>query len=302
MTMERTANYFTVGVFVSVAVLALIGFLIWLVGVHDLGRYVRYTIYFTDPVSGLADEAVVKYKGVNVGRILGMRLAPEGTDLVKIDIEVREGTPIRQSTMAEIQMQGILGASYIELETPNAAGAPPPHLSAEDYPVLMGEGSRLQQFVEDLPKVVDQLETTLASIDTLSKEGTKTAGSIRELSENANKRLDTTLSSFDQFTKESTKTASSLRELSANADKKLQTTLSSIEDFSKESTKTASSLRELSDTANKRLDSALSSIDDFSKEGRRTAASIRGLAEKLKDDPSQVLRPPPAQKGVVIAK
>ncbi len=91
--MERTANYFTVGVFVSVAMLALVGFLIWLIGAQDFGRYVRYTVYFTDPVSGLADDAVVKYKGVDVGRILGMRLAPEGTDLVKIDIEVREGTP-----------------------------------------------------------------------------------------------------------------------------------------------------------------------------------------------------------------
>jgi phospholipid/cholesterol/gamma-HCH transport system substrate-binding protein len=302
MTMERTASYFTVGVFVSLALLALVGFLIWLAGAHDFGRYVRYTIYFTDPVSGLADEAVVKYKGVDVGRILRMRLAPEGTDLIKVDIEVREETPVRQSTTAEIEMQGILGASYIELATANADDGPPPRLSAEDYPVLKGQPSRLQQLFEDLPKVVDQLQTTLASIDELSREGTKTAGSIRDFSDNVNKKLDTTLSTFDEFSKESTKTASSLRELSENANKKLQTTLSSIEDFSNESTKTASSLRELSDTANKRLDSALSSIDDFSKEGKRTAASIRGLAEKLKDDPSQVLRPPPAQKGVVIAK
>ena len=47
--MEKEANYFTVGVFVSVTLLALVGFSIWLAGVHDLGHHDRYTVYFTDP-------------------------------------------------------------------------------------------------------------------------------------------------------------------------------------------------------------------------------------------------------------
>jgi len=65
--MEKEANYFTVGVFVSVTLLALVGFSIWLAGVHDFGHHDRYTVYFTEPVSGLNDESVVKYKGVEVG-------------------------------------------------------------------------------------------------------------------------------------------------------------------------------------------------------------------------------------------
>jgi len=299
--MERTASYFTVGIFVSVVALALVGFLIWLAGVHDFGGYVRYTVYFTDPVSGLADEAVVKYKGVDVGRILRMRLAPGDTDLVKIDIEVREDTPVRQNTTAEIQTQGVLGSSYIELDTENAGGDPPVRVSDDDYPVLKGRGSRLQRFFDELPNVAEQLKTTLSSIDALSKEGSKTASSIRDFSENANKRIDTTLSTFEAFSKESTKTAAALRELSDNVNRKLDTTLSAIDDFAKEGRRTAGSLRELSDNANKQLETTLSAIDDFSKEGGRTAASIRGLADKLKDDPSQILRAP-SQRGVAIPK
>src|ERR1043166_3293080 len=50
--MERDAKYFTIGAFVSLTLLALVGFSIWLAGVHDFARHTRYTIYFTDPVSG----------------------------------------------------------------------------------------------------------------------------------------------------------------------------------------------------------------------------------------------------------
>src|SRR4030095_1245045 len=107
--MEKNANYFFVGIFVSLALLALVGFTIWLMGAGDFARYQRYTVYFTEPVSGLVHEAVVKYKGVEVGRILGLRLAPERTDLVKVDIEVKEGTPIRAGTTAGIELQGITG-------------------------------------------------------------------------------------------------------------------------------------------------------------------------------------------------
>src|SRR4030095_6852893 len=67
--MEKNANYFIVGLFVSLALLALVGFTIWLMGAGDFSQKQRYTIYFTDTVSGLVNEAVVKYQGVNVGRI-----------------------------------------------------------------------------------------------------------------------------------------------------------------------------------------------------------------------------------------
>jgi phospholipid/cholesterol/gamma-HCH transport system substrate-binding protein len=302
MSMERTASYFTVGVFVTLAFVAVVGFLIWLAGASDLGPYVRYTVLFTDPVSGLSQESTVKYKGVDVGRILGMRLAPDRPDLVMVDIEVKANTPVRQSTTAVIEMQGMLGVSYVELETTDLGAEPPPMLAGEDYPVLKGQGSRLQRFFDDLPNIADQLETTLSSIDALSKEGEKTAGAIRDLSDNVNKQVETALSTFSDFSKEGAKTASSLRELSDNANKQLDTALSSIDDFSKEGSRTASSLRALTDNANKRLDTTLSSIEDFSKEASRTAASIRGLTDRLKEDPSQILRPRTQQRGVAIAK
>src|SRR5215831_479672 len=179
--MEKDARYFTVGMFVSIAILAFVGFSIWLAGVHDLSRHERYTIYFTDPVSGLDQEATVKYKGVEVGKILKLRLTPERNDLVKVDVEVREETPMRDKTLATIAVQGITGASYIDLNTPNNDEAPPPKVDGEKYPVVQGKGSQFDKFLDTVPQLSSQFTTTLSAVDDLTKEGSKMAESVRGL-------------------------------------------------------------------------------------------------------------------------
>src|SRR6185436_9578271 len=75
VAMEKDAKYFTAGLFVSLTLLALVVFVIWLAGIHRSGDYARYTIYFSDPVSGLAKDGHVKYKGVDVGKIVALRLS-----------------------------------------------------------------------------------------------------------------------------------------------------------------------------------------------------------------------------------
>jgi len=181
--MEKNANYFIVGVFVSVSLMALVGFSIWLAGVHDLSPHERYTIYFTDPVSGLNEEATVKYKGVEVGKILGLRLTPERSDLVKVDIEIKQETPVRAGTVANVETQGITGQSYIELATASTDKDPPTRVADEKYLVLKGTGSKLDKVLNELPNVSRQFETTLSAIDDLSKQGSRTAGSIRGLAD-----------------------------------------------------------------------------------------------------------------------
>lgn len=296
--MEKTANYFFVGIFVSLALLALVGFTIWLMGSGDFGPKQRYTIYFTDTVSGLVDESPVRYQGVDVGQIVDIRLAPERNDLVKVDIEVREDTPIRIGTSATIELQGITGSSYVELNTPIDDQEPPRRVAGEPYPVLEGRGSELRAFLDELPELAMKLQNALGSVEQFAREGARMAGSI------------------DAFSKEGTRTATAIRGLADNLEDEIGSlrtdvgkAVASIDQFSREGAKTAESIRGLSDdlkgeigTIKDDLGNALSSISQFSKEGARSADAIRGLAETLKDDPSQILRPAPSQRGVVIPR
>jgi phospholipid/cholesterol/gamma-HCH transport system substrate-binding protein len=182
MTMEKDANYFAVGLFVSLALVGLVGFLIWLAGTHGSG-YNRYTIYFTDSVSGIDEDSVVKYKGVEVGKILATRLSAEHPDLVKVDVEVKDSTPVTAGTQAKIELQGITGQSSIELATDNSNTAAPRRISDEKYPVLKGSGSALSKFFDDLPKIGSQLQTTLTGLDEFSRGGAKMVDSVRDLAD-----------------------------------------------------------------------------------------------------------------------
>lgn len=181
--MEKDANYFRVGVFVSVSLLCLGAFIIWLMGSHGFKHYDRYTVYFTDPVSGLNADGVVKYKGVDVGKVVDIRLSPDRANLVKVDVEVKEGTPVRAETKANIQMQGITGQSYIDLATESLDGKPPPRMPDERYPVLRGSGSQLAKFFDDMPNLSRELITSLGAISDFSRSGAKTADSIRALTD-----------------------------------------------------------------------------------------------------------------------
>jgi phospholipid/cholesterol/gamma-HCH transport system substrate-binding protein len=183
MTMEKDANYFAVGIFVSLSLMALVGFLIWLAGFHSTGHYDRYTVYFTDPVSGLNVDAPVNYKGVEVGKILAMRLSADRSDLIKVDIEVKDSTPVRAETLAKVELSGITGQSSIELATETTDTTPPRQIPGEQYPVLKGTGSPLADFFDNLPKIGNHVQTTLSAVDALSQGSTKMVDSIRALAE-----------------------------------------------------------------------------------------------------------------------
>ena len=181
--MEKDANYFRVGVFVSTALLCLCGFIIWLMGSHGFEHYSRYTVYFTDPVSGLDNDGLVKYKGVDVGKIVGLRISPDRANLVKVDVEVKADTPVRAETRAEIQMQGITGQSYIELSTEILDVKSPRTMADERYPVLQGSGSQLAKFFSDMPALSRQLIASLGALNDFSRSGAKTADSLRALTD-----------------------------------------------------------------------------------------------------------------------
>ena len=92
--MEKSANYFVVGVFVSVTLVALVGFVIWIAGTHNTGHVDRYTIYFTDSVSGLTDAAVVKYKGVDVGKVTAWVASDQARTITATEINISCGAII----------------------------------------------------------------------------------------------------------------------------------------------------------------------------------------------------------------
>ena len=298
--MEKNAHYFVVGVFVTVALLGVFMFLIWLASPHDERTYDYYTVQFKDSISGLEEGSSVDYKGVKVGKVIKMRLTPENDEIVYVDIGIDKNTPVHAHTKATLETQGITGLVRIELSTRQDDTGPPEHREGQKYPVLIGEGSKLYLALEDLPDITNKIVDITKKFDEFLD--TETVAALRQTVQNAQnmtKDLNGLLS------------PSNVSHMSTMMDN-LSVSSAQVPDMIDHLKKTADQMDAASASLNGILTRNRTHIDRFASEGlgeitavsreaKGTATSLRGLADKLKSDPSQILYQPSA-RGVEIPK
>lgn len=298
--MEKDAKYFLVGIFVTLVLAALIAFSIWIAGTHDNQIYEGYTVYFTDPVSGLKEGASVQYKGVEVGKVQDIRLAPERKDLIKVDIEIEENTPIRAGTNASLSMLGITGLVYMELTTELTDTQPVPYIQGEKYPVIRGNGTRLAKLLQDIPEITENtLEVTRRINAFMDDEN------IAVL-EQALKNLEGMSRDMNGFlSPKNVAYASAMIENLSDSSEDIQEMIEKFE-------KTAAKIEKTVQIVSEMIARNQSSVDNFARDGldqitqmshetQKMAVSIREAAEKLNDDPSQLIYQP-SHRGVEIEK
>src|SRR3954447_8613572 len=112
--MEGRGYALAVGIFVIVFAAALVAAAVWLG--KDRTPYVHYTIASRQGVSGPQGEALVKLRGVTVGRVESIGFDPKDSRIILVRIAIAAGTPIANSTYAQLGYQGITGLSYVQLE------------------------------------------------------------------------------------------------------------------------------------------------------------------------------------------
>lgn len=298
--MEKDAKYFLVGLFVSAGLLALCFFSIWLAGSHDNNNYDRYTVYFTDAVSGLNEGAAVQYKGVAVGRVADIRLSETRQDLIKVDIEVEENTPISADTEVNLNMQGITGLVYVELRTEVGENTPVPRVEGERYPVLKGSGTNLAKLLQEIPEITRQVRDLAEKFNTLMSEEniaslTRTISNVETMSRDLNGLLsEANVASVSEMVNNFSASSRSIEEVAAKFEKTADEIDKAVASISKVVSKNESNI-------NKFSQDGLEQITSMSRETRRMAESIRKIADKLNEDPSQLIYKP-NDPGVEIPK
>ena len=98
--MEREANCTAVGAFVLLIVTMAGLFVYWYAGSSDNRDYRRYEIYFEGSVSGLNRGSTVRYLGVEVGRVVTIRIDKRAADRVQVIADIDSATPISSDTLA----------------------------------------------------------------------------------------------------------------------------------------------------------------------------------------------------------
>ncbi|HID45743.1 MAG TPA: MCE family protein, partial [Chromatiaceae bacterium] len=89
-SMESKVNYTIVGLFVVLLTSGLLGFAYWLAKHGSQEDYVTYRVYMSESVAGLTTDAAVKYRGVDVGTVTRMELAPDNPEHVMLTLHIRQ--------------------------------------------------------------------------------------------------------------------------------------------------------------------------------------------------------------------
>ena len=202
--MEPKVSYVLVGAFVVLFGAVLIVILLWLVRGGPHRTYRSYYAYFGESVAGLTEDSVVKYKGINVGRVRNMRLDPENPERVRLVLDIAEGTPIKEDTFAYLVAQGLTGLTLVELGGGTHDSPPLTPPPGQPYPVINVKPSLpLDQAASTLMTSLNEIASSLKDLtDKESRDSIrKTMVNLAELTaalKQREKELDKLFSSTDR--------------------------------------------------------------------------------------------------------
>lgn len=143
-----------------------------------------YRIRFPESVSGLAIGDPVKYLGVDVGTVKSMIIDPDNPRRVRVDVRLRKDTPVKTDTRASLELKGITGVVFIELNGSDPAAktllavTPPGRI-----PEIASEKTGLKAMLDDLPKLVAKFSVVADKLANLEGQVKKVVTNVGALTD-----------------------------------------------------------------------------------------------------------------------
>ena len=177
--MEPKINYTVVGAFVVLLGLTLVGIVLWLGKGYDRTVYDRYYAFMEESVAGLNVNAPVKYRGVEVGSVKEIVLNPDNPEQVRLTLDIVRGTPIKEDTVAVLNVQVLTGLAIVDLTGGSREADPLMAKPGEPYPVIKTGPSLLVRFDRAATRLLTNLNQVTEDINALLDE--KTRATIEQL-------------------------------------------------------------------------------------------------------------------------
>ena len=116
--MSEKTKPFWVGIFFVAGTAIALVVVVWLGSSNWFKETHTYVTYFDYTVQGLNLDASVKFRGVQVGRVSEIGVAPDG-NLIQVVMEIDPVLDVSDSLRAGLELTGITGLRYIELDLIN---------------------------------------------------------------------------------------------------------------------------------------------------------------------------------------
>lgn len=197
--MENKSHAMAAGTFVLVLVALLAGLVLWLT--RDQHDYRMYELSTKDAISGLQEQATVRYKGVSVGKVTDITFDPAQPGNVLIRIAVDSRAPVTTTgTYGMLGYQGVTGIAHIQLDDVSEpmvelpagdSGLPRLPMKSSPLSVLADQGMTILSKVDEATKRINQLlgEENQERFSTLLGNLSDAAGNVSEVT----KAMNTTL-------------------------------------------------------------------------------------------------------------
>jgi len=249
-------------------------------------------------------DAPVRYRGVEVGRVRKMALAPANVLLVQLTLDIERGTPVKQDTVAVLRVQGLTGIAYVEL----SGGSP-------DAPALEARPGETHPVIRSGPSLMVRLDSAISALLT---NVNRTSESMSALMNDDNRRefkqtlaqlriLATTLAArsaaIDSTLLNAARTMDNTARLSGDLPRLVERVQTSADGFDRMTGEIARSGAE----ANATLAGARADLRDASgeivpevrllaSELREVTATLRRFSQELEQNPGILLYGKPAPK------
>jgi phospholipid/cholesterol/gamma-HCH transport system substrate-binding protein len=307
--MERDAHYAAVGIATIALLAALAVFSIWLARLQFNSDYDVYDIVFYGPVRGLSEGGEVHFNGIRVGLVTDLRLDQEKGDQVIARIRVDGMTPVRVTSRAQLEPQGITGLNYIQI----TAGNPQSAILKEQYPanvvpviqsqpspiaeLLSGSGTVLAQTVDALNRInrvlsddnVRSFSTSLKNIESLSTELEARKGMLEQL-EQALTRANSAVAEFEAL---AVSTRGIIegdgREAVANINAAAEEARAAVASINRTATNVEGPLNEFATTGLPQLQQTIQGLEDATR-------SLEGLIDEVRSSPRDFIGRAPTKE------
>ena len=307
--MIKKKTYFLVGFFVLAGALIAIGTIVWLGASQYFAKGERFVTYFDESVQGLQVDSSVKYRGVEIGMVEKIGVAPD-YKLIEVIMKINFSGDAANDTIAKLKAAGITGIVYVELDHRNKGdlARTPPIPFEPDYPLIPSNPSEIQEIVSGVDEVVKKMQAI--DFQTISNELISATKGVNNFF--AGQKMTKIIANLEHMTQTLSDSANQISRIIG--DGRADALLTDARDTVRDAKETIAHLKQelekmkLAETtgkANKLIDdisrrskTITTEVQQTSENLRRASDNLDQLIQRLKADPSDILfsDPPPRKK------
>jgi phospholipid/cholesterol/gamma-HCH transport system substrate-binding protein len=231
--MENKAHALAAGVFLLFVGAMLVALAMWLT--RDTGVRRVYEMSTREAVSGLQPQAAVRYRGIDVGKVVSIGFDPQTTGNVLVRIAVDDRAPITRSTFATLGYQGVTGLAFVQLDDEGESkealegdASNPPRIPmrpglitklADQGLAIMAQAQETMVRVTQLlsPENQTALVTTITNLGAAANGIDKAAGGVNKAAADASKTLRAVEATSAEISKTAAEATTTAAEFSKTA-------------------------------------------------------------------------------------